>query len=151
MSTKNYGVTFFGDDILPFYGASKATVGNPNGTASFFMPLEDASLVRDAHDAAVFTGMAPSAQKAYLSGGEVYGFSFPTNGLKITKPTAIDAGGWPHYLEGGNTAVKLERANAGYMVTPVREFVTSGSSPVPPGSTLFKIGHDGEWIPIRRW
>jgi filamentous hemagglutinin len=148
---KNYGVTFFGDDILPFYDPSKATIGKSNGAPTFFMPLEDASLVSNAHDAAVYTGMAPSAQKAYLSNKEIFGFSFPTDGLKVAKPTSVDAGGWPHFLEGGQTAVKLEGPNAGYMVTPVREFVTPGSSPVPRGSVLFEVGPNGEWIPLRRW
>lgn len=123
----------------------------PNGVPSFFMPLEDAGLVKNAHDAAVYTGMAPSAQKAYLSSNEIYGFNFQIDGLKVAKPTAVDAAGWPHFLEGGNTAVKLEGQNAGFMVTPVREFVTSGSSAVPTGSVLFKLGPNGEWIPVRRW
>jgi hypothetical protein len=48
-------VTFFGEDILPFYGPSKATVGNPNGAPSFFMSLEDSALVKNAHDAAFST------------------------------------------------------------------------------------------------
>jgi filamentous hemagglutinin len=148
---KNYGVTFFGDDILPFYGPSKATIGNPSGAPSFFMPVEDAALVKNAHDAAVYTGMAPSAQRAYLSSNEIYGFSFPTNGLNVVKPTVVDAAGWPHFLEGGYTAVRLEGANAGFMVTPVREFITSGSNAVPAGSVLFKIGPNGEWIPLRKW
>jgi hypothetical protein len=148
---KNYGVTFFGDDILPFYGPSKATIGNPSGAPSFFMPVEDAALVKNAHDAAVYTGMAPSAQRAYLSSNEIYGFSFPTNGLNVVKPTVVDAAGWPHFLEGGYTAIRLEGANAGFMVTPVREFITSGSNAVPAGSVLFKIGPNGEWIPLRKW
>lgn len=148
---KNYGVTFFGDDILPYYNASKAEVGNPNGAPSFFMSLDDAALVRDAHDAVVYTGMAPPAQKAYLSQGNINGFSFPTDGLKVTKPTAADANGWDHFLEGGKTAVKLEGPNSGYMITPVREYVTPGNGPLPPGSVLFKVGPDGEWIPLRRW
>jgi hypothetical protein len=149
--SENYGVTFFGDDILTFYGPAKATIGKSNGGPTFFMPLEDASLVRNAHDAAVYTGMAPSAQNAYLSSKEIYGFSFPTGGLKVAKPNSIDAADWPHFLEGGQTAVKLEGPNAGYMVTPVREFVTPGSSPVPRGSVLFEVGANGEWIPLRRW
>jgi hypothetical protein len=150
-SSKNYGVTFFGDDILTFFDdPTKATIGKP-GAPSFFMSAGDAALVQNAHDAAIYTGMAPSAQKAYSSGGEIYGFSFPTDGLAVAKPTAIDAGGWPHFLEGGYTAVKTDGANSGYMLTPVREFVTSGSNSVPAGSVLFKIGSNGEWIPIRKW
>lgn len=149
--SKDYGVTFFGVDILPFYGPQKNTIGNPNGAASFFMTLDDSSFVKNAHDAAVYTGMAPSAQKAYLTGGEIYGFSFPIDGVVVAKPTALDAGGWAHYLEGGNTAVKLEGPNAGYMINPVKKFVTPGNTPLPSGSVLFQVGPNGEWIPLRRW
>lgn len=35
-----YGVSFFGDDVVPFYGASKATVGNPNGAPTFSCRLK---------------------------------------------------------------------------------------------------------------
>jgi hypothetical protein len=95
--------------------------------------------------------MAPSAQNAYRNGGNINGFSFPIDDLSVARPTVADAGGWPHFLEGGNTAVKLEGPNAGYMVTPVREFITPGNSPVPRGSVLFEVGPNGEWIPLRKW
>jgi hypothetical protein len=80
-------------------------------------------MVKDAADAALYTGRAPSAESAYLNGGDIYGLSFPTDGMAITRPTAADAGGWPHFLEGGNTAVRLgDGPNAGYLVNPTREF-----------------------------
>jgi hypothetical protein len=116
------------------------------------MPLEDSAMVKDASDAALYTGRAPSAESAYLNGGDIYGLSFPTEGLTVTQPTAADAGGWPHFLEGGNTAVRLgDGPNAGYLVNPTREFVIPGGNQVPGGSVLFQLGPNGEWIPMKRF
>ena len=71
--------------------------------------------------------------------------------MKTKVPSAADAGGWPHYLEGGHTAVKLEGPNAGYLVNKTREFVTPGGNPMPKGSVLFKLGPNGEWVPKRKF
>ena len=71
---------------------------------------------------------------------------------EFIKPAAEDAGGWPHYLEGGNTAVKTgDGPNAGYMVTPTKEYVIPGGNAVPEGSVLFKLGTDGEWVPLQNF
>ena len=147
----DYGVAFFGEDNLAYYTRENATIGR-EGKSFFLMPLEDSAIVKNASDAARYTGRAPSAEKAYLEGGDVFGLSFPTKGMKTTKPTAADAGGWPHFLEGGHTAVKTgDGSNAGYLVNPTREFVTPGGKAVPEGSTLFKLGSDGEWMAIRKF
>jgi hypothetical protein len=144
-----YGVAFFGESNLKYYSVESATIGR-QGKSFFIMPLEDSAVVRNASDAARYTGRAPSVEAAYLEGGHIYGLSFPTNGLKISIPTAADAGGWPHFLEGGRTAVRLgEGSSAGYLVNPTREFVVPGGKAVPKGSALFKLGPNGEWIPIR--
>lgn len=72
--------------------------------------------------------------------------------MSVSQPTAADAGGWPHFLEGGNTAVKTgDGPTAGYLVNPTREFVMPGGDPVPPGSVLFKLGPNGDWIPMRKY
>jgi hypothetical protein len=150
-AAKDYGVAFFGEDNLRYYTPDKATIGR-DGRSFFMMPLEDAAIVRSSGDAARYTGMAPSAQGAYLSGGDTFGLSFPTEGMALTRPTAADAMGWPHYLEGGNTAVRLsDGPNAGYLLNPTREFVTPGGNAVPNGSVLFKLGTGGEWMPIKRF
>ncbi|MFZ1983662.1 MAG: hypothetical protein WAU91_04565, partial [Desulfatitalea sp.] len=149
--TQEYGVAFFGDDNLKYYTGSNVKLGAPGGKPFFFMPLEDSAAVNNAADAARYSGMAPSAQRAYLKNGEVFGVSFPTNGLTTGLPNAADAGGWPHFLEGGHTAVKLEGPNAGYLVNQTRELVTPGGNPMPKGSVLFKLGQNGEWAPIRRF
>ncbi len=147
----DYGVAFFGEDNLAYYTRENATIGR-EGKSFFLMPLEDSAIVKNASDAARYTGRAPSAEKAYLEGGDVFGLSFPTKGMKTSKPTVEDAGGWPHFLEGGHTAVKTgDGANAGYLVNPTREFVTPGGKSVPEGSTLFKLGVDGEWLPIKKF
>ena len=90
----NYGVAFFGEDNLAYYTRENASIGR-EGKSFFLMPIEDSAIVKNASDAARYTGRAPSAEKAYLEGGDVFGLSFPTKGMKTTKPTATDAGGWP--------------------------------------------------------
>ena len=150
-TSQDYGVAFFGDDNLKYYSGSNVKLGAPGGKPFFFMPLDDAAAVKNAGDAVRLTGLAPSAQRAYLKNGDVFGVSFPTKGMKTKVPSAADAGGWPHYLEGGHTAVKLEGPNAGYLVNKTREFVTPGGNPMPKGSVLFKLGPNGEWVPKRKF
>lgn len=148
---EEYGVAFFGQDNKAYYTPANATIGL-TGRPFFLMPLEDSGIVKNAGDAARYTGMAPSAQKAYVSGGDIYGLSFPLDGMALTKPTSADAMGWDHYLEGGTTAVKTgDGPTAGYLLNPTREFVVPGGNPVPPGSVLFQLGEKGEWIPIKRY
>lgn len=115
------------------------------------MTLEDASMVSSAADAARQTGMAPSAARAYETGGEVFGVSFPLDGLEIRIPSASDANGFPHFVEGGRTAVRTSDPNGGYLLNPTREFVTPGGASMPDGSVLFRLGSNGEWIPLRRY
>jgi hypothetical protein len=116
------------------------------------MPLQDSAIVKDAADAALYTGRAPSVEAAYLNSGDVYGLSFPTNEMSVARPTAVDAAGWPHFLEGGSTAVRLgDGANAGYLVNPTQEFVIPGGNQVPSGSVLFQLGLNGEWMPLKRF
>jgi hypothetical protein len=150
-TNQDYGVAFFGDDNLKYYTGSNVKLGAPGGKPFFFMPLEDSAAVQNASDAAKLTGMAPSAQRAYLKNGEVFGVSFPADNLSVRVPTTADAGGWPHFLEGGHTAVKLEGPDAGYLVNTTKEFVTPGGNPMPKGSVLFKLGANGEWLPLRKF
>jgi hypothetical protein len=142
-------VAFFGKSNLNYYTVDNATLG-ASGKSFFFMPLEDSAAVTNASDAARLTGNAPSALDAYMNQGDIYGISFPTDGMSTQLPTAADAGGWPHFLEGGNTAVALPD-NGGYLVNPTREFVTPGGNAVPQGSVLFQVGPNGEWIPMRQF
>jgi hypothetical protein len=144
------GVAFFGESNVGFYTAENATLG-AKGKSFFMMPLEDSAVVTNAGSAARYTGMSPSTLKAYKEGGDIFGISFPTKGMQVRVPTAADAGGWPHFLEGGHTAVRLEGPNAGYLVNPTREFVVPGGNAVPSGSVMFKVGPNGEWIPVRKF
>jgi hypothetical protein len=146
----DYGVAFFGESNLKYYSGDTAKLGREGG-GFFHMPIEDSSIVTDTADAARYTGMSPSTLKAYVEGGETYGISFPSGGFDVRPPTAVDAGGWPHFLEGGKTAVALEGENAGYLLNPVREFVLPGGKEVPEGSVLFKLGDNGSWVPVRRF
>jgi hypothetical protein len=91
---KEYGVAFFGEDNLnKYYLTDNVSIGAGNGKPFFFMPLEDASLIKNPHDAARYTGMAPSAQRAYLEGSDIYGISFPIEGMEVKMPSASDAAG----------------------------------------------------------
>lgn len=148
-SAEDYGVAFFGQSNLKYYEPAGATLGREGG-AFFHMPLEDSVLVTDAASAARYTGMAPSALEAYRSGGEIYGLSFPTAGLGARVPTAADASGYAHFLEGGHTAVRLEGEKAGFLVNPTRELVIPGGQAVPQGSVLFRLD-GGAWTPLKQF
>lgn len=150
LQPRQYGVFFFGDDVLPYVDRADATLGR-NGRQHFFMPLEDAAGITDAGQAARQSGHAPSILNAYVNGTPAYGVSFPTNGLTMRAPTADDAGGWAHFLEGGRTAVRTADPNGGYLLNPTREFVTPGGNTMPQGSVLFRIDEGGAWTPVRRF
>jgi len=66
-------------------------------------------------------------------------------------PTAEDAMGWPHFLEGGRTAVKTTGENPGYLLNPTGEFVIPGGMSPPAGTMIFRIGPNGERILERSW
>ena len=150
-SPADYGVAFFGESSLRYYTVDNATIGAP-GRSFFMMPLEDSAAVKDAGSAARYTGMSPSTLEAYKNGGDIFGLSFPTDGMTLSRPTTADAAGWPHFLEGGHTAVLTgDGPQAGYLVNPTREFVTPGGNPVPQGSVLFKLEPDASWSPMRRF
>jgi len=143
-----YGVRFFGKEQVKYYTGDNAILGRADSYV-FFSPVEDMAVVKNARDAARYTGMAPSALNAYKNSGDIYGIAFPTKGLDMKLPTLKDAGGWEHFLDGGNTAVLLPNSG-GYILNPVREFVTKGTS-VPKGAVLFKMGSNGEWIILRKF
>ena len=149
-TAKSYGVAFFGESNLKYYTGADTKLGGP-GKPFFFMPIEDSTLVTDTASAARYTGMAPSAQQAYVKGGPLYGISFPVDMAKARQPTATDAGGWPHYLEGGHTAVRIDGPKGGYLLNPTHEFVVTGGDPMPPGSVLFKLEDNHAVTPIRRY
>lgn len=146
----NYGVSFFGEDNLRYYMVKNPTLGG-KGDQVFHMSVEDSALCRNAHDAARYTGMARSVESAYVNQGELYGIAFPRDGMRIRVPTIKDARGWPHFLEGGKTAVLLEGENTGYLLNPVNEYIIPGGSQIPAGSILFKIGPNGEWIQVKEF
>lgn len=56
-----------------------------------------------------------------------------------------DAGGWPHFLPGGHTAV---RVGDEWIVNSTREFVVDGGVPMPTGTMLFKLLDGGVWKPF---
>ncbi len=140
----------FFDDISKesFYDVTNPTLGR-SGKAFFVMPAEDASVIKTPYDAARYTGMSPATRRAaYDTHGDIYAIAFPSDGIPYRLPTADDAGGWEHFLEGGHTAVRLGDGG-GYLVNPTREFVIPGGMDVPKESVLLRLGADGELIVMR--
>ncbi|WP_318279218.1 DNA/RNA non-specific endonuclease, partial [Agrococcus baldri] len=162
----NHGVVFFNEAANQrFYSNPSATLGAP-GRPFFTMPLADGAHVSDAGSAARVTGMSPATAEAYtgyrMDGAtaepdlsrpvpewerDIVGIVFNPSEANLPQvPTAADAGGYAHYLEGGNTAVRTgDGPNAGYLMNDAREFVIRGGDAVPPGSVLFRIV-DGDWV-----
>ncbi|MFF1530862.1 hypothetical protein [Cellulomonas sp. NPDC058312] len=150
--SRDWGVAFFDRDILEYYVGDRARLGS--GAAPFFhMPAEDAGQFQSARDILRETGHAPSIQRAFDRAGpdgpEIFGISFPREGLEPRVPQAQDAGGWPHYIEGGRTAVRQE--DGSFVINQTREYVIDGAPRVPDGSVLFRFNPDGSWAPLRRF
>jgi hypothetical protein len=139
-----WGVRFFGEEQLAYNMGQNATLGQP-GKPVFMMPEADATVVRDGLDAAIHTGMAPSTLRAFQEGRAIYGLAVPLEGMTPRIPTVADAGGWPHFLEGGHTAV---RVGDEWIVNKTREFVVPGGSPMPPGTIVFELVDGGDWEPV---
>jgi RHS repeat-associated protein len=145
-----YGTSFFDKeiaDLLNHEGAELGRTGEPN----FFMPTEDAAIIRNSADAARYSGGAPSVTKAHFADQPVYGVSFPTEGLGARLPTPADAGGFANFLEGGRTALRLGGRPGGFLLNPTRELVYTGRVPMPRGSVLFRIEQNGAWTILRRF
>ncbi len=136
-----HGVRFFGADQLKYYTNPNATLGAP-GSAVFMMPAEDAVNVHDAMSAAIESGMAPSVTDAWRNGDTVYGALIPIDHLPQRLPTAADAGGFPHFLPGGQTAVNIGGV---HFQNPTREIVVDGGTPLRPGTAVFELGDGGVW------
>ncbi len=146
--SQSHGVSFFdrkvAEAIIRF-----PVLGRPQ-EPHFFMPVDDAALIRTPADASRLTGRAPSVDRAYLNGEPVFGLAFPTAGLPVRAPSQLDAGGWPHFLPGGRTAVATAD-QGGFLLNPTRELVIPGGKPIPAGSVLFELGERAEWRILHRW
>jgi hypothetical protein len=145
-----YSMAWF-DDVSKgsYYDVESPTLGAP-GRPFFVMPGEDAAVVQSVADAARYTGMSPATERALLNDGEVYAVVFPRGDIPHRVPTAADAQGWPHFLEGGHTAVRTgDGPGAGYLVNPTREFVVPGGTPIGPGSHIVRLGDGGQLFPVR--
>lgn len=156
-----YGAAVFGDDLLGHYIKSQPTLGLPGSGRSFFlMPAEDILRITDSASAARQTGMSPSTMAAYAAGKDVYAILFPTDGMPLARPSAVDAGlnspsgVWPHFLDEpnptgpwGHTAV---RGDDFYLRNPTRELVTPHGWQIGAGSVLVRFDSTGLQI-LRRY
>jgi hypothetical protein len=148
MQSTNYLAAVFGKDLKPYYEVANPKLGAP-GRPFFSTTGDDAAAIRNASDAARLTGGSPSTQSAYINGEDVYAIVYPRVGIPAKLPTAADARGWAHFLEGGTTALRIDGPKGGFLVNSTREFVIDGGTPVPKGSVLVKISN-GEWEVLRR-
>lgn len=137
--------TFFDTDIKDLYANGLAPTLGRDGNPVFVMPRDDANLISSIEDAAVATGGAPRVMAAWRNGEDVFGIEIPVDGLNLRVPTAADAGGYEHFLEGGYTALNQDGL---FTVNRIRELVVDGGSPVPRGTVLFQLLPDGSRIPI---
>ncbi len=130
-----WGTRFFGEDQLKYYTGDNATLGRED-SAVFLMPTEDAAGLKDGVDVAIATGLAPNVTEAVLRGDRVFGAHIPVGHLEQRLPTAEDAGGWPHFNEGGNTAVIIDGI---VLPNATREFVVDGGTPLRDGTIVFEL------------
>ncbi len=147
------GVTFFSKDYLHFFAPDTFEGSTALGLPAkqiFLMPEEDAIRITSPVSAAIETGFAPSLKDAWLQGKEIFGASFPTKGLSIRLPTAEDALGNVNFRLGGNTAIRVPETDT-FLVNQTREFVTPGGIKMPPGTIVFRLGEQGDWIPYWRF
>ncbi|WP_171910792.1 hypothetical protein, partial [Candidatus Rickettsiella isopodorum] len=147
------GVTFFSKDYLHFFAPDTFEGSTTFGLASkqiFLMPEEDVIRITSPASAAIETGFAPSLKDAWLQSKEIFGASFPTKGLSIRLPTAEDALGNINFRLGGNTAIRVPETDT-FLVNQTREFVTPGGIKMPPGTMIFRLGEQGEWVPYWRF
>jgi hypothetical protein len=145
-----YSMAWF-DDVSKgdYYDVESPTLGGP-GRPFFVMPAEDGAIVRSVGDAARYTGMSPATERALLNNGDVYAVVFPKGDIPHQLPTAADARGWPHFLEGGYTAVRMgDGPGSGFLLNPTREFVIPGGTPIGPGSHIVRLGDGGALYPVR--
>jgi len=114
------------------------------------MSIEDAAWIDSPVKAAIESGFAPSVKSAWEQGKDIYGLTFPTKNFNIRPPVKADAMGWPHFFEGGHTAIKAEGTSY-FLVNKTREFVLPGGAPIPKGSVLFRLDDGGTWKPLIRY
>ena len=107
-------MTFFDESTAEYYKVANATLGRPGGS-TVFTSEKNSALVTNGSNAARYTGMAPSVQRAYVNGESIYGVNFPTDALEVRAPTVADAGGFP---EGSF----LFRLGPGGEQIPIRSF-----------------------------
>ena len=147
------GVTFFSKDKLHYFAPDSfegtTNIGAPSKPL-FLMPAEDAAKIRTPVNAAIETGFAPSVQQAWLNGEDIYGLSFPLKGLSPRLPTIEDAMGNINFRSGGFTAIGSKETNM-FLVNSTRERVITGGMPMPKGSVVFRLGDEGEWVPMWRF
>lgn len=106
-----------------------------------FMPYEDAQNIASPAQAMIESGMANSVTQAVVDGKPVYAAVVDVGHLPQRLPTAADAGGWPHYLPGGHTAVNID---GHFFPNATREFVVDGGSQLP-RTLLYQLHDDGFW------
>lgn len=139
---------------IKYWDGISPSIGAP-GKPFFVMSLGDAGLIHNPADAARLTGNSPATLRALTghfidtdpgsptfaqplhdaipaSHRQNYAVVFEVReGNSPRTPTAEDAGGWPHFTEGGYTAVL--QSDGTHAVNSVREWVVTGGDIAGPG------------------
>lgn len=145
------GVAFFGENNLHHWQKPNPTLNAP-GKYFFMMRPESANLVTNSATAMRYTGQSASTEFAYKSGGRLFRVEVPLEGIFTYRPTSAHAQGWPHFREGGFTAVRTSLGpEGGYLINrQVPEFIARGGQPAPPGTTLYEI-INGQKVPLQTY
>jgi uncharacterized protein YukE len=146
------GVTLFDHELVNVFTATDAKLGRPGGVVFLFREGEALEHVKNPIDAAVQTGLAPRVADAAAKGDDVFGINFPLRGLEPRLPDVAEAAGNPNFVEGGHTALTIVKGHPeDAIINPMHEYVVDGGGAMPKGSFLFRLGENGEHVPIHRY
>ena len=146
---EGYFSSLMGKNGPTYFDKPDATLGRSGGL-TWLAPTGDYAGVATRADAVTATGHAPGVLQSYLSGDPIYGISVPADAVDVRPPVATDSGANVHWRPGAYTGVQNSTTSE-WTTSGVREVVTEGGGPVPPGSVFFEMNPDGSWTPIRKF
>ncbi|KAF1039400.1 MULTISPECIES: DUF6531 domain-containing protein [Burkholderia] len=146
---EGYFASLMGKNGPRYFDKPGATLGAPGGL-TWLAPAEDYAGVATRADAVTGTGHAPGVLESYMKGDPIYGIAVPKDAVDVRPPLSTDSGANRHWRPGGFTGVENSKTGE-WTSSGVREVVTQGGKPVPPGSVFFEMNADGSWTPIRRY
>ncbi|WP_096721880.1 DUF6531 domain-containing protein [Paraburkholderia acidicola] len=146
---EGYFASLMGERGPKYYDKPDATLG-AKGYATWLAPTEDYAGVTNRAAAVTATGKAPGVLESFRTGKPMYGIAVPKDAVDVRPPVETDGGANEHWRPGGYTGVQ-NSTTGDWTSSGVREVVTQGGQPMPPGSVFFELNPDGSWTPIRRF